>query len=286
MQELFGDFPLARFIGDYLHRLPFALPDAAKRLQSLGSWETLASMVAAPDVELLIARDGARYDGEAPRDLAAIRRLNQDGWTALIRHAERHNEGLAQLAAEFEAAFRGSVDVHMYVTPAGRHGFSWHYDAEDVFILQTAGAKTYHLRKNTVHPWPLEETLPADMRYEREIMPLSQAVLHAGDMLYIPCGYWHRADADGAAGETSISLAVGVMSRAAIEILDVLRPRLVKSLVWRQRLPFDAASDLRERYRELLLMLAKDISETLTSQEALDAALGEFVERSHAGARR
>ncbi len=79
----------------------------------------------------------------------------------------------------------------------GTPGFSWHYDAEDVFIIQTAGEKEYSLRKNTVNPWPLEETLPADMQYERELMPLMRVLLRGGDLLYIPCGYWHKAEAKG-----------------------------------------------------------------------------------------
>ena len=44
-------------------------------------------------------------------------------------------------------------------------------------LCSASGRKTYSLRKNTVNPWPLEETLPADMKYEREIMPLMQCRL-------------------------------------------------------------------------------------------------------------
>ena len=36
--------------------------------------------------------------------------------------------------------FAAPVDVHLYCTPAGQPGFGWHYDAEDVFVLQTAGS--------------------------------------------------------------------------------------------------------------------------------------------------
>src|SRR5690606_27495317 len=114
--------------------------------------------------------------------------------------------------------------------PPGRFGFGWHYDAEEVFILQTVGQKEYSLRKNTVNPWPLEETLPQGMRYEREVMPLMRCLLQAGDWLYLPSGYWHKAEAR----ELSLSLAVGVMAPAAISILDRLREELLQSLVWRQ----------------------------------------------------
>ena len=44
----------------------------------------------------------------------------------------------------------GTAHVQLFVTPAETHGFSWHYDAEEVFIVQTAGVKDYLLRENTV----------------------------------------------------------------------------------------------------------------------------------------
>jgi ribosomal protein L16 Arg81 hydroxylase len=96
-------------------------------------------------------------------------------------------------------------------------------------------------------------------------MPLMRAVLSAGDWLYIPCGYWHKADA-AVSEEPAISLAIGVMSPAAIEVYDFLRNRLLDSLLWRQRLPVrgEASPHSREqlaaRYRELFDQLAEDLA--------------------------
>ena len=71
------------------------------------------------------------------------------------------------------------------------------------------------------------------MRYEREIMPLVRCELAAGDWLYIPSGYWHM----GQSRELALSLAIGVMPRTGIDVLDFVRPRVAGSLLWRQRLP-------------------------------------------------
>src|SRR5204862_57834 len=125
------------------------------------------------------------------------------------------------------------IDVHVYCAPGASPGFGWHYDAEDVFILQTVGSKEWWLRKNTVNPWPLVEALPADMRYPREIMPVLRCHLLAGDWLYIPAGYWHRTQA----GEESISLSVGVLAATAVDVYDFLRREVLASLRWRKRLP-------------------------------------------------
>jgi hypothetical protein len=168
-----------------------------------------------------------------------------------------------------------------------------------VFIIQTAGEKEYSLRKNTVNPWPLEETLPDDMRYEREQTPLMRVRLRAGDLLYIPCGWWHKAEARGwrlGAGdleskhpspqtlapsphETAISLAIGVMSRSAMDVYDFVRKRLVDSLVWRQRLPLPGSALSREEleatYAHVFKQLASDLARTFADPRLV----GEFLDR-------
>ena len=54
----------------------------------------------------------------------------------------------AVLARDPDAA----IDIHVHCTPAGEHGFGWHYDAEEVFIVLIQGRKEFAVRKNTVNP--------------------------------------------------------------------------------------------------------------------------------------
>lgn len=282
LQTLLGTLPQATFLSEYYHRLPFAQSADEKLLSALVTWDSLTAMLAADDADVLVVRDGGRHEGPLPRTHAEAEALRAAGCTILLRHAERHNELLAQLAESFRADLLGEVDVHVYATPPGEFGFSWHYDAEDVFILQTAGSKQYSLRKNTVQPWPLVESLPRDMHYEREQSMLLRATLKAGDWLYIPCGYWHKAEAlaEDDPVEVSISVALGVLAPAAIEIYDFLRDRLLRSLVWRQRLPIagELPSDLADLtlesiYRTIFDQLAVDLTATLRGDETLEAFL-------------
>jgi len=271
IDEIFASLPLQEFIDEFLHRLPIALPNVAGSICPWGNWETLASLVQADDADVMLARSNQQYAGKIPTDLKGMRALSQEGYTILVRHAERHHEGIARVAEQFAHVFQGASNAHIYATPPNQHGFSWHYDAEDVFIFQLAGKKEYQLRKNTVNPWSVEETLPADMQYEREMMPLMQVMLHPGDMLYIPCGYWHRGIAVNSE-MTAISLALGVMSRTAIDVWDLVRPHLLNSLRWRQRLPIvanadDNGSSSEVAYEELLKELAADLTSLMTSKE-------------------
>jgi len=269
LQTLLGHLPLAQFVADHYHRLPYSAAGLARPLCELGTWESLTAVLANSEADVLVCRQNEQYAGPAPRSADDARRLTDEGYTLLARHAERHDARLARLAAEFAADFAAPVNIHMYCTPPGQFGFGWHYDAEEVFIVQTAGRKEYSLRKNTVNPWPIEETLPADMHYEREIMPLARCELAAGDWLYIPSGYWHR----GTSRELALSLAIGVQPRTGVEVFDALRRRVLDSLLWRQRMPIAGrASSLSEGqlfdvYRDLLAALAGDLSKQLTDPQ-------------------
>src|SRR5688572_11295294 len=183
--------------------------------------------------------EGGRSPGpERARAMAA------EGWTTVVRDAQKHDAGLAEIAAGFARDLGAPVNAHLYATPAGRTGFGWHYDVEDVFILQVRGAKEYPLRKNTVLPWPVLEAMGKDLRYEREVSPVWNARLEEGDGLYIPPGWWHRAKA--VEGDT-LTLAVGVMTPTALSALDALRRDLVANPGWRQRLPVTGAAAGKSR---------------------------------------
>lgn len=268
LDQLLGAIPRAEFMERHYLKQPFALPGGCRHLADTLGWPLVEAMLARPDVDALAARGAEIWpDGVPPAEKA--RGLLGEGYTLRIRNAEKHDAGLGELAESFRSAFAARVDVHVYCTPAGHPGLGWHYDAEDVFVLQTAGSKEWSLRKNTVHPWPLPETIPANMRYGRELMPMLRCNLHAGDWLYIPAGYWHSTRA----GEESISLNVGILSTSAIDVYDFLRRRLLDDLRWRQRLPtpgeastLDDAELLRQ-YRELFADLGRDLAELLGREE-------------------
>lgn len=278
IQLLLGDTPKTQFAAEYLHRLPFSLPGGGKALCHLGTWETLGDILAGEQPDVMVVRQGEQLAAQ-PNSRGDAEKLAAGGCTILVRNAQRHNGGIAELAAGFARDFGAPVNVHVYATPGHAFGFSWHYDAEEVFIVQTSGQKEYSLRKNTVNPWPTVETIPRDMQYEREIMPLMRVSLSAGDWLYIPSGYWHKAETKS--DEVAISLAIGVMPRTGIDLLDALRQHLLNSLLWRQRLPLtgDASplsqEELQTQYRELLVTLADDLRQHFASDRFVAACLNE-----------
>jgi ribosomal protein L16 Arg81 hydroxylase len=284
MEQLLGDMPAHVFIDEYYLRLPLAMPGRASQLTHLGTWATVEAILARPEADVLVAREGKLGEGARPT-YAEARALHASGHTVLVPHAERHHAGLAGLASRFQEDFGAPINIHLYCTPANQHGFGWHYDVEDVFVVQTQGSKQYRLRKNTVHPLPLVETIPKNMALEREITPTFECTLLAGDWLYIPAGYWHVATA----GEDAISLAIGVMQPTAIDALDFLRQTLRSSPMWRQRLPVTGllspldGDALTGRYRSLLAELGADLARQIGEERFLRAFLAALARKNRDG---
>lgn len=276
LSDLLGEMSLDAFVEQFYLRLPVARSAARSSWRDLANWSTLDRLIEHPDANVIIGRQGERWPGGLPRR-EQIQDVLAQAYTIGIRHAERIDDGLLKLAKEFGAVFPGPLDVQMYATPANQVGFGWHYDAEEVFILQTLGSKQWWLRKNTVNPWPLIDNIPADQRYEREIMPALHCQLNEGDWLYIPSGYWHRTQADAA----SISLSVGVRAWTALDLFDALRPVLAESILWRQRLPSltatgTAADGLGQNLKDLAESLSADLAQQFQSPAFLQNAIGHF----------
>lgn len=275
LEQLLGDTPKSQFFKEHFLKLPYSQPQGAQAFAELGSWRTIETILERPDPDVLVVREGSRWEENRVPTPEEARQLYADGYTLLVRHAEKDLPELYELAEDFRRDFLAPVDVHLYCTPGTEYGFGWHYDAEDVFILQTEGSKEYLLRKNTVNPWPLVETLPADMRFEREMMPVMKCLLKAGDWLYIPNGYWHA----GKAQENAVSLAVGVLTTSAMDAFDFLRQRLLDSMMWRRRLPPPGQAshltreELLQQYREVFAELGEDLASTFQNEAFLRSFL-------------
>ena len=244
LARLLGDFPPARFLEEFYFRLPYSRPGGAAGVAPGIGWDRVRALVDAPGADLLLSRRGKLSPGAGYEE---ARRRYGEGHTITVRSAEKLDADLARLAEEFRADFLAPANVHLYCTPAGEHGFGWHYDVEDVFVLQSEGAKVYSLRKNTVNPWPVLDTMPRDLGFEREGSPVFTCRLEAGDWLYVPAGWWHIAHTES----ESKSLAVGLMSPTALDLLKFLGPELAASVIWRQRLPLSNEEHLSRVLRDL-----------------------------------
>lgn len=283
LDDLLGDIPPASFFEQHYLKLPFVRSTTQPSWMSSADWSAAERLYHHPDADVLIGRQGEQLSKESASP-QTVREILDAGYTFGLRHADRYDAELGRLAERFHDVFAAPIDIHLYCTPAKHPGFGWHYDAEEVFVLQTQGSKDWWLRKNTVNPWPLIDRIPRDQRYGREIMPVMHCRLERGDWLYIPSGYWHKTQAES----DSISLSVGIRAWTALDVLDVLRPLLAESMLWRQRLPClgaetnISAEGLGEQLNTVLASLGDDLAQRLK-----DPALGgALMDRFQAGAKR
>jgi ribosomal protein L16 Arg81 hydroxylase len=233
LQELLGPVPVSEFLLRHFTRVPFAMPDRAAPYTQAFTAADFAAMVEGPQSVLRVVQNGHLFLDHARLSWAEAQTHHRRGHTLLVRYAERSCAKLQAMAEEFGQFFHSPVDIQVYLTPDRSQAFGWHYDLEEVFIIQVQGCKEYTLRQNTVHPLPVWDTMPADLHYERETSPIRLTCrLEAGDWLYIPSGWWHIARTQA----ESIHLSIGVMPVTRLKLFDFLKHHLAHSRFWCERL--------------------------------------------------
>lgn len=145
--------------------------------------------------------------GVPRRRLAKARflRLLHAGATLVINRMESHSLPIRHLCSEV-GRFAGSVPVsNAYLSLGGSGTFGKHWDTHDVFVLQLIGRKRWQVFAPTF-PLPLSEHRSTGLEAQCSDMPLLDTTLEAGDLLYLPRGFWHRAIP---LAEPSLHLSVG-----------------------------------------------------------------------------
>ena len=113
--------------------------------------------------------------------------------------ANRQLPRVAGFAGDLAAVLAAQVGANIYLSPAGGKGLRPHYDGHDVLVLQCVGAKLWRIYADFAPAvqLPTNEVLKFNPqrykpgRVEREVR------LTAGDVLYLPRGLMHTAEAEG-----------------------------------------------------------------------------------------
>lgn len=143
-------------------------------------------------------------------DDTALWRRFADGATLVLQALHRTWEPVADFSAALSDELGHPVQANAYITPPQNRGFDDHYDVHDVFVLQVEGTKRWVLHE-PVHPDPLRDQPWTDRRSAVAEAAQGEAhldvVLEPGDALYLPRGWLHAAQAQGA---VSIHLTLGI----------------------------------------------------------------------------
>jgi ribosomal protein L16 Arg81 hydroxylase len=275
LEQLLGEDPTGTFLTKHFTKLPFSRPLGGKDLTDLLTWKTVEEVLDQKKSVLRIVKDGMMVkDYVENMSYADAKAFHEKGHTLLLRFAEKSSPKLKALCDDFRSSFHTEVDIQLYCTPEGHNAFGWHYDVEEVFIIQTKGNKSYSIRPNTIHPNPLVRSLPKDLGYEKETTPIEiKVTLKEGDFLYIPSGWWHIARTES----ESMHISVGLMPSSAVDITDYLPQFLAKNTFWRTRMPVHQKFESMEEeiffYQEAMGKLGKNLGQVLSSKEFIEEFL-------------
>ncbi len=214
--------------------------------------------------------DGSIDAGRVQQDLAA-------GYTMILDGVERYVPPIASLARSIEVELNYATQVNAYVTPPHSQGFVPHWDAHCVLILQVHGSKIWHLYDGAdVPPQEMQRrhavdatTLPAP----------TNLVLDAGDLLYLPPGRVHAAEATS---DPSVHLTVGIHAPTVLTLLTrALQSLSLRDELMHVRLPprhlddADARAQVGALVREVLAALERPA----VIESGLDALANVLVRR-------
>ncbi|WP_374078662.1 JmjC domain-containing protein [Bdellovibrio bacteriovorus] len=215
LEKLLTPLSFSDFSNQFLHlEEPYAAPDKAFFMKNLISWPFLQEVLASQHKDCWLPLEGKLPEEQNLNtgilNIQQVLTGFQNRRTLLIRRAETAHPVMSFIAQDFQSLFHCPIDIQIYCTPAQQEGFDWHYDLDDVFVVQTCGDKEFRLRKNTTTPRPLDP-LQAQREYfiKEPPAPEIRCWLKAGDWLYIPAGYWHKARAL----TDSFHLSIGVHRR-------------------------------------------------------------------------
>ncbi|GAB7183050.1 cupin domain-containing protein [Kitasatospora sp. Ki12] len=229
------------FLAQTLNRSYAVIPGQAADVAGLLSWDDLNAILATQRLEpprLRLSLDGemlplhryalpvttrrsVTWHRVQPAELHA--RL-AEGASLVLDSIEKIHPPIGAAAEGLERFLGTLVQVNAYASWTEKEGFGTHWDDHDVVVVQMYGAKRWRLYGPTREAPTFRDVESPDTP---EGEPVADIVLTAGDMLYLPRGWWHAVSADQ--GSESLHLTFGLVTTTGADLLtwvvDQLRSR-------------------------------------------------------------
>ena len=209
---------LAAFLSDDWRRQPRLVSQAVKVTSYAVTPASLCRLTEAEFVESrLITADFEVVHGPFDFTEEPGEPLLDAGEMLMVQCLEQH---LAQVSAMIDEAFaflpRWQIDDVMASFGYDGANCGAHFDQYDVFLVQLAGEKTWHLDESQHQESELD--VSADLRLLAAFSPSRTLTARPGDVLYIPPGVGHHGICSG----ESLTLSVGIRNPTTAEMLAEL----------------------------------------------------------------
>ena len=182
--------------------------------------------------------------------------LLRTGSTLIVNAIQEYHPPVARLAREIEGDLATYVNVNLYASWHSTRGFATHWDDHDVFVIQVIGDKEWHLFSPSR---PSPTAYDSQPNIEQPTRPVWVGKLTAGDVLFIPRGWWHDARVDHAnEGVGSVHLTLSTRPITGTWILRWLETQLLTHEVFRRSTPLAADESVRADYFATLADLIRE----------------------------
>ncbi|MFB7089457.1 cupin domain-containing protein [Streptomyces sp. NPDC056296] len=185
---------------------------------------------------------------------ADLHRRLAEGATLVLDAIDELHSGVGHLAQQLERHLRTGVQVNAYASWTPEEGFGVHWDDHDVLALQLDGVKKWRIYGPTRQaPLHRDTDIPEPPPDE----PMVELVVQAGDMLYLPRGWWHAVAASE--GVHSLHLTCGMQPTTGADLLQWLSEDLRREQSVRSDLPrFGSEEEKAEFVRSLGDLVLKE----------------------------
>jgi len=210
LERLLAPMGLETFFAEHHDRAPFHLKGVSDFRDWL-SFDALDRIIATQGLrhpQFRLARDSQivppgqyaipslSWGHGSVRDFAkpdSVFKLMADGITIVMDDCELLHPPLAEVSRQLQLELVANVPVHVFCTPAGTQAFRPHFDIHNVFLVQFEGSKYWRIHEHAIDR-PLR-TQPCDPNGCPAGELLFEGLVEAGDVLYIPRGTVHYAEA-------------------------------------------------------------------------------------------
>jgi ribosomal protein L16 Arg81 hydroxylase len=271
----------AFFFKEYWNRLALYVPGHPAKFAGLFDRAAFEKAAQRCSVLKVNYTDERGWPVERSVSPAEIPDLLACGKTVCAGEVNRNDETLTAFLAEFHAQFllAGAFHFNAYLSPDGG-GFGLHFDNHPVWILQIEGQKRWRYSAEPALPqvvtnvsFPQDRTslrLPWATIRRPEQDGLKAVVLNPGDILYLPKGAWHQAEAIG--GSLGLTLAqagatpTDILQQALAPHLTGLPFRDLLPAFWRQSTHRELDADLEPRFAQALAALRAAVDSISAAQ--------------------
>ena len=255
LADLLAPMSPDQFFAEYHDRQPLHLRGAASKFAQVLSWRQINRLLDMSHIwtehSLKIVLDGTVIPSGQYCTKATTREAQQGlqpetakvlewikrGASVVMNDVDSLTPGLSAVSNAFEDAGFGKAQANVYISWQSHKAFPAHYDTHDVWAVQVEGEKTWNIwdgRADYPIAHPIFRSQTQDHHERAKGKLRAKVLLKAGDLLYLPRGWYHDALAEAPA---SVHVAYGVHAPLGMDLMNILAERVLYDTEFRKPLP-------------------------------------------------